>query len=87
MPFFRPLNFKELPPKEEICEVSKTMKGADSQSLYYKDDDVRWRHFGRMYGSEVVAFDFNNMEIIDSNDDPDTKIENQVGNLFESIEK
>ena len=86
MPFFRPLNFKEqLPPKEEICEVLKTIQGADSESLYYKDDDVSWRHFG-MYRSKVVAFDFNNMEIIDSNDDPDTKIENQVGNLFESIE-
>ena len=56
------------------------------KAWYYKDDDVRWRHFG-MYGSKVVAFDFNNMEIINSNDDPDTKIENQVGNLFESIEK
>ena len=40
-----------------------------------------------MYGSKVVAFDFNNMDLINSNDDPDTKIENQVGNLFESIEK
>ena len=33
MPFFRLLNFKELLPKEEICEVLKTIKDADSQSL------------------------------------------------------
>ena len=82
MPFFSP---PKHPTKEVIREVLKKIKGAGLESLYYKDDDVHWRHFGMYSSILVVAFDFNNMEMIANDDNPGTKIESQVDKLFKRI--
>ena len=88
MPHFEPLDHVDLPKNKIIIDALKKLKNGPSSYAYYKDEDVRWRHFGKFLG-EIVAFDFNDMDELplDDDDKREKKILEQCTNLFKRIPK
>ena len=70
--------------KCSIFEALKRIQNGTSSNVYYKDEDVRWRHLGK-YKNEIVAFDFNDMDKTHSEDECNKKISDQCDDLFERI--
>jgi hypothetical protein len=86
MPFFKPLNPNSVS-KDTIIKLFKKFQIRPSSYVYYKDEDIRWRHFGK-YDNKIVAFDFNNMDNGHFNDDNrQKKISEQCEILFQRIRK
>ena len=90
MPHFKPLDpigISSLVTTEMITKVLEGIKYGTSSYAYYKDEDVRWRHFGK-YDGQIVAFDFNDMdELPFKKKDRNKKISEQCTNLFKRIPK
>ena len=88
MPHFEPLDpigISSLVTTEMITKVLEGIKYGTSSYAYYKDEDVRWRHFGK-YDGQIVAFDFNDMDELTLDDAKrEEKILEQCEDLFKRI--